>query len=121
MTIDDYYRGKLVDAAWMIAGHVSYPAAVSVMFAVRNQCENNADNDWVRAITEVCPPRPYEKPDVRDPAFGKLLEVVDSVIDGSRIDNLSNNGLYFEAGEGREECATIGGFRLWKPVARKGA
>jgi hypothetical protein len=114
MTIEDYFRGRLVDAAWRIAGKVSFPAAVAVMFTVRNVLEKNADNNWVRAIDQVCLPRPYEEPDVRDPDFARILEVVDSVIDGTRIDNLSNDSVYLEAGEGREECANVGGFRLFK-------
>lgn len=118
MTIEDYYRGRLVDAAWRVAGKISYPAAVAVMFVVRNVLERNADNNWVRAVDEVCLPRWYEEPDVRDPNFARLLEVVDSVIDGTRVDNLSNDGVYLESGDGRVECANVGGFRLFKDTRK---
>jgi hypothetical protein len=119
MTADDYCRGRLVDVAWQVAGKISFPAAVAVMFVIRNVVERNKDNNWIRAIDETYAGGAYSEPDTRDPEFQKLLEVVDSVYEGTKVDSISNNALYFESGEGREECASVGGFRIFKDARKE--
>jgi hypothetical protein len=106
MTVDDVQKGLLAITAWRAAGHISFPACVAVLFCLRNRLEANGDNDWMRAIGESV--------DARDPEFLKILEVVDSIYDGTRADSLSNNATHWTPAEGRERVATIGGFELYK-------
>jgi hypothetical protein len=118
MTVDEINKAVLALTAWNVAGKVSYPACVAALFVVRNILEKNADNDWLRACDEAWGGGVYEYPDTRNPEFLKIVEVVDSVYENIRVDNLSNNALYFEPGDGREECAVVGTLKLYKD-ARK--
>ena len=106
MVADDFIKAKLVEVAWKRAGHISFPACAAVMFCVRNLLEKNGDQNWLRALGEVTDPR--------DPEFQKLLELVDSVFDGSKPDNITNGATSWQEGSGKERAAVIGGLVLFK-------
>ena len=100
LTIDDYNKAKLAELAWKAAGKISFPACVAVAFCIRNRVEKAGDNNWLKAMSDDT--------DTRDPDFARLIEVIDSIYTGERVDNLSNNALYWDDGKGRERVAVIG-------------
>jgi hypothetical protein len=98
---DDYVKGKLVELGWRYGqfyagGHI---AGEMVMQAIANRFRAGWGS-WLQVIDRVpafmaekeLPPLVH--PGVWEPAFIKLLHVVDGVFDNS-IQDKSNGGLYF--------------------------
>lgn len=127
MQIDDFVKSQIALTAWRAAGHISTPAALSVMFVLRTRTGENGD--WLKTIEDA--DLLYEQvhnysrpmyPDPRDPRLKEILDLVDSVYDGTRQDRFTGGGIYWYApdscpwGEvnGREITGSVGGFVLFK-------
>ena len=116
MVSDNYVKSQLVSLAWNAASHISFPAVAAVMFCVKNRVNASGDGNWLKVITELerevsTPPRAK---DVRSPEFQNVLEIVDHVFDGSKVDRLTNGGTQWWAGDGRERTAVVGSLEIYK-------
>lgn len=122
MNAEDGLKWELALMGWRAAGHISLSAALAAMFVARNRfMAGMNDGDWLKVIRAI--PVELTDPDTRNPTLRDILEIVDSVFDGTRMDNLTLGGLYFLSPEmtpwfdtsQSERLSTIGNnFVVWK-------
>lgn len=78
---------------------------LGVLFVVRNRAKAGwGQGDWAKIISQhnqfssmsvAGDSQTVLYPDVRDPSFLQVLQIVDTVYDGSRDDVLTNGALYY--------------------------
>jgi hypothetical protein len=113
MVSDNYVKSQLISVAWDAASHISFPAMAAVMFCIKNRVDANGDGDWLKVISAISKEK-TPAVDVRDPDFQKVLEVVDHIYDGSKVDRWTNGGTHWEAGDARERTAVVGTLEIYK-------
>jgi hypothetical protein len=101
VTSEDFIKGQLCLIAWLDGFESGTNAMIGICHVVRNRVTAGwHDGDWVRTVWGLISARHRtwgEPPDVRDPLFMPLLQVVDSIYDGTRADKLTDGALgYFK-------------------------
>ena len=88
--------------AWRDGRDSGVNAMLGILHTVRNRAEHFLVGDWLGAVEffdDECFTGVY--PDIRDPEFQQVLQIVDSVYDGTRQDKLTNGAnLYMRFFEG---------------------
>lgn len=124
MTVDDLNKSRLALIAWRFR-RLGLAPMVAVMYAVKNRV---VEENWTPVLREVERAWPDDKEDTdsRDPLLTDLLESVDWVYVGGKVDRLTNGGTRWkETGVeppaniaadllGRERTGNVGSLELWK-------
>lgn len=117
MTVDDTNKARLALIAWRYR-HLGLAPMIALMYAVRNRV---TEDNWTPAFEEIERAQPaIPKTDSREPLFLDLLESVDWVYTGGKVDRWTGGGhLWAEVGSPRpagatEMTAVIGGLEIWK-------
>lgn len=105
MTVADFECAIASLLAWREERSNGVNGMLGVLFVVRNRAKAGwGQGDWGKVIEQhnqfssisvVGNPGTVAYPDVRDPAFLQILQLVESVYDGSRDDLLTNGALYY--------------------------
>ena len=101
MTAEDVEKVEATIYAWMEEGDNSLNAMLGVLFALRNRVDSGmSGGSWLKNIEDAESHRPGQRttqhfPDVRDPVFIQILQLVDEVYDGRRKDNLTGGAMYW--------------------------
>lgn len=118
MTVDDLNRGKLASIAWRYR-HVSLPAMITILFCLRNRVKE--EGNWLPILEEAEQNLPATEPsDQRDPMLTDLLEAVEPIYSGARVDKWTNGGTRWSVvGQPRpagatELVANVGNLEVWK-------
>lgn len=124
MTVDDANKIRLALIAWRFR-HLGLPPMIAIMYAVRNRV---AEDNWTPVLEDVerAWPVPTDRTDSRDPLYLDVLESVDWVYVGGKMDKWTNGATrWSETGAvlpvniaadllGRERTGNVGGLELWK-------
>ena len=99
MNSDDYIKAKLCDFAWREGSrHGGTNNMLACAFVIRNRVAAGW-GDWLEVLAnapthaatvyeaELFPPQP----DIREPNFRRLLQLVEALWDGSMVDNITCN------------------------------
>lgn len=119
MTVDDLNRGKLAGLAWRYR-HLTLPAMITVLFCIRNRIKE--EGNWLPVLEKIEQdlPVPDRTSDQRDPMLTDLLDAVEPIYSGARVDKWTNGGtMWCESGqpkpvEATELTATVGKLEVWK-------
>jgi hypothetical protein len=105
MTVADFEKAVACLLAWREERSNGVNGCLGVLFVVRNRATAGwSGGNWSKIIeghnqfssmSVSGDSQTVVYPDVRDPKFLQLLQVVDSVYDGERQDLLTNGALYY--------------------------
>lgn len=82
MHADDYIRARIAEFAWRAACHVSIPAILSVMFVIKTRAGDGAWLQNLDYLEKEGAPLNVDKPDIRDPVFLEVLQLVNGIYTG---------------------------------------
>lgn len=103
MDSDSFIKAQAALLAWRDGHRNGVNGMLGVLFVVRRQTKLCGDN-WMQIIRNRTDCE-HEWPDVRDPEFQTLLQLVDSVYDGTKTDKLTNEATsYAETGTPDNIC-----------------
>ena len=97
MTNQSLEKAMLFLAAWREAGQWGEQAMMAVAFALRNRQRNSWEGgSWINIIknynrlryNDFVPSQDF--PELRDPVIHRFMTKIDSIYDGSAIDNLTS-------------------------------
>ena len=105
MIVADFEMALASLLAWREERSNGPNGMLAVLFVLRNRVKAGWNGaSWTRNIdghnqfssmSVTGDSQTVAYPDVRDPQFLQVLQVVDSVYDGTRLDNLTNGALYY--------------------------
>lgn len=105
MTVADFEKSLAALLAWREERPNGTNGMLGVLFVVRNRVKAGWNQgSWSRvieahnqftSITMVGDPGTVTFPDPREPQFLQILQLVDSVYDNTRLDNLTDGALYY--------------------------
>ena len=101
MTAEDFEQSMAALFAWREENDNCANAMLGILYVLRNRVEAGWHHgSWIENIAHAEEHHPGQKtvdayPDVRDPAFLQVLQLVDEVYDGRRKDNLTGGALYW--------------------------
>jgi len=105
MTIADFEKGLAALLAWREERSNGTNGMLGVLFVVRNRQKAGwSAGSWSKIIeghnqfssmSVSGDSQTVAYPDVRDPSFLTILQLVDSIYDETRVDNLTNGALYY--------------------------
>lgn len=105
MTVADFEMALASLLAWREERSNGSNGMLAVLFVLRNRVKAGwHEGSWTRnidahnqfsSISVLGDSQTIAYPDVRDPQFLQILQAVDSVYEGNRVDNLSNGALYY--------------------------
>ena len=116
MTADDFLKIRLAVMAYQAAYRYGVNAMLGTMLVARNRVIKGAD--WNDTITHLSAEH-YEHIDPREPSFQRILQLVDSVYDGSLEYKWTAGALHFGQGDfggqrGLERVAKIDQLNFYK-------
>lgn len=127
MHADDYIRARIAEFAWRAAHHVSIPAMLSVMFVIKTRAGDNAWLQNIDYLEQEGAPLSAERPDIRDPTFIEILQLVNGVYTGdagevARKDIFTNEARWWWDGSLpcwfdlsiKERVGQVGPMTFWK-------
>jgi len=100
----NYIKSVLALLAWREENINGVNGMLGVMFVVRARAQAWGKGDWLSVMTAhnqfssmtvAGDGQTVKYPDPRDPAFQRVLQIVDSVFDGTMTDTLTNGALYY--------------------------
>jgi Cell Wall Hydrolase len=105
VTVADFEKAEAVLLAWREERSNGVNGMLGVIFVVRNRARAGwSEGDWVKVIAArnqfssmsvLGDSQTVDYPDVRDPSFLQVLQLVDSIYDDERTDLLTNGALYY--------------------------
>ena len=101
MTSEDVEKVEAALFAWREEGSTSANAMLGVLFVLRNRVKAGwCHGSWLENIADAEAHHPGQRtintyPDVRDPSFLQVLQLVDEVYDDRRVDNLTGGAFYW--------------------------
>lgn len=105
MTVADFEKSLCSLVAWREERSNGINGMLGVLFVIRNRAragwnqgswsKNIAAHNQFSSISVIGDSQTVVYPDVRDPLFLQLIQVVDSVYDDARPDNLTGGALYY--------------------------
>ena len=94
MTADDFIKINLATAAWRAAREHGIVAMTAAMLVVRNRVLAGwYEGDWAYCMSDFGSVLTF--PDPREPNFQKVLQLADSVYDGTLEDRWTCGAFYF--------------------------
>jgi len=102
MSGDDFIKAQCCLLAWRDGHGYGANAMIGILHVIRNRTTANG-GDWLVTVQDSCNDAHFGRlqppaggyPDVRDPVFQILLDVVDSIYDGTRLDRLTNDANHY--------------------------
>lgn len=122
MTADDFIKAHLASVAHYNAHQYGANAMLGVMLVIRRRVQVGwYEGSWMNNIYHAVPMAPLSTPDPREPAFQKILQLADSVYDGTLEDKWTGGALSFKDQEiptapyaGLERVAKIDQLNFYK-------
>ena len=121
MTGKDFLNSLACQLAYAEGREEGINGMSAILFALRNRVIAGHENgDLGRIIQAEFTKRmllrqPIDIPDVRDPSFSQVLNLVEGILDGTIQDKLTNGAIYYgpKPWGSKERVAVVGKLELW--------